>query len=183
MIDTHEKMKNILNPVLAVCAAAVVMVHSVPAQAEDAFEMVIHDSDIYGSRDVEAGNYVLGIERLQTVYRDDRQPNKVRTPALIDLCVAYTMTEQTDKANEACNAATESGWYSGAAYNNRGAFHIANRDYEAAILDFQRAVKAKGAHRIARRNLQRARVRLSQQQNDLKTAAYAIATNMNVTPK
>jgi Tfp pilus assembly protein PilF len=183
MTDTHEKMKSLLNPVLAVCAAAVVMLHGVPAQADDVFEMVIHDSDIYGSRDVEAGDYALGIERLQTVYRDDRQPNKVRTPVLIDLCVAYTMTEQADKANEACNAATESGWYSGAAYNNRGAFHIANGDYEAAILDFQRAVKARDAHRIAERNLQLAQVRLRQQQNALQTAAYAVAINTNVTPK
>ena len=88
--------------------------------------------------------------------------------------VAYTMNEQLDEAREACDAAVASGWNSGLAYNNRGAFHIAMGDYEAAIRDFQTAIDAHGADRLAERNLQRAQVRLSQHR-ELATPGYVVA--------
>jgi len=166
----------------AVCAAALAMVQSVTTQAEDAFEMMVHESDVYGARDIEAGNYSQGIERLLTRQGGDRQPNRMKSSVAIDLCVAYTMADQMDNAREACNKAVEIGWNSGLAHNNRGAFHIASGNYTAAIKDFQLAIRGNGADPVASRNLERAQVKLAQQQ-ELGTSGYTVAKHTEVTPR
>jgi tetratricopeptide (TPR) repeat protein len=182
MNEINDKSKHGRRLMLAFCAAALAMVQSVTTQAEDKFEMMVHETDLYGARDIETGDYDVGIERLLIRKGGPGQPLRVSSAVSIDLCVAYTMTEQMNKAKEACDEAVESGWYSGLAYNNRGAFHIASGNYEAAIRDFQSATEGNGADKIASRNLQRAQVQLSQQRA-LGTSAYTVAKHVEVDPQ
>jgi len=147
-------------PFLAICIA--VMAFAQVGYAEDGkkFQALIHDKNLYGVEDVENGRYEVGIARLAKRVESSRGPYSTRVPALIDLCVAYTMTEQFDKARESCDRAVDSGWYSGHAYNNRGTYNIAIGDYEAAIRDFQSAIEGRGADDVARGNLEYAQERL-----------------------
>jgi tetratricopeptide (TPR) repeat protein len=137
------------------------------AEEDMQFQALLHDKDIYGAEDIADGRYELGIERLARRVDNTRGPFTTRVPALIDLCVAYTMTEQFDKAEQACDEAVDSGWYSGYAYNNRGTYNIAIGNYAAAVRDFQAAIDARGADDIARANLANAQERLLAQQQEL----------------
>ena len=131
------------------------------AHAEQAFEMMTHPAEVYGVQNIVNGEVNKGVERLETRLGSDHQPQSVRAPVLIDLCVGYTMLKDFEKASEACNQAVDIGWYSGMAYNNRGVLKIAQGDYEAAIKDFSRAIEKSGADRIAGRNRDHAVERLA----------------------
>jgi Flp pilus assembly protein TadD len=157
---------------LAILAASLVLGQAALADetkpyGKKQFQAVLHDADIYGVDDIEAGRYGIGIDRLSA--RTDRQPHSTRVPALIDLCAAYTMVGELEKAEDACDAAVESGWYSGHAFNNRGTYHIATGNYEAAVRDFQAAVDGRGAERIARTNLEFAQERLVAQRQSAES--------------
>ena len=152
--------------VLVTCACALTMA-SAAADEGRKFQTVLHESNVYGSDDVAEGRYEKGIERLSTRARSETTAHSLRVPALIDLCVAYTMTQQLEKAEETCNKAVDSGWYSGYAYNNRGAYNISIGNYEAAIRDFEAAIEGRGADRIARQNLELAQQRLLAMQEEI----------------
>lgn len=87
--------------------------------------------------------------------------SSVQAPVLIDLCAAYIMTNELNKAVAVCNKAAGSKWYSSLAYNNRGVLNIALGRYEEAVSDFERALRAGGSQAIAQRNLARAQERLA----------------------
>ena len=161
-------------------AAAALAVAQVALAEESRFQTVIHDKDLYGAEDIEEGRYEAGIEKLSKRVDGARQPHATRVPALIDLCAAYTMTQQHEKAQETCNQAVESGWYSGHAYNNRGAYNVSIGNYEAAIRDFQMAIEGRGAERAARSNLEQAQRQLVAQQKALE-AARIVASSDNDT--
>ena len=147
---------------LTLFAASLVFGQASLADDTKRFQAVLHDAEVYGAEDIAAGRYGIGIERLSA--RTEKQPHAKRVPALIDLCAAYTMVGELDNAEKACDAAVDSGWYSGHAYNNRGTYHIATGNYEAAVSDFQAAVDGRGADREARANLEFAQERLVAQQ-------------------
>lgn len=163
-------------PLLAICMAIVSFAQTALAEDGKKFQALLHDKNVYGAEDVEEGRYELGIERLSKRVEGSRGPHKTRVPALIDLCVAYTMTEQFDKAQDTCNQAVDSGWYSGYAYNNRGTYNIAIGDYEAAIRDFQSAIDGNGADTIARANLEYAQERLVAMQKELEGVKFVART-------
>ena len=119
------------------------------------FEVMVHRADVYGARDIEAGDFAKGVERLLARLGTEAQPYSRRTPILIDLCVGYTMLEAYDEATRYCDDAVSAGWYAGLALNNRGALKIAKGEYESAIDDFSAALRANGADAMATRNLQR----------------------------
>ena len=132
-----------------------------PTQATEPFEVMMHKDDVYGARAIEAGDYALGIERLRNRLDDGAQSNSVRSPIVIDLCAGYTMLKNFEEATYYCDEAIEMGWSSGLAHNNRGALNIAKGDYTMAIQDFQAAIAASGADKVARRNLQRVDARMA----------------------
>lgn len=151
-----------LDSLLAV-AILLVLITS-PVQAESRFELVTHPADVYGANDVANGEIEKGIQRLNKMLGSDRQAHSVRVPILIDLCVAYTMLKDFDAATEACDAAVETGWFAGLAYNNRGVLNVAKGDYQAAQSDFESAISKRGADKLARRNLDRTIERVARQQ-------------------
>lgn len=142
-----------------ICASTLFAAAAVAEEGKQ-FKALLHDKGTYGSDDVAAGRYAQGIEKLSVRANNDRTAHSMRVPALIDLCAAYTMTRDLEKAKEACDKAVDSGWYSGHAYNNRGALNIAVGNYEAAIRDFQAAIAGRGADQVARTNLRFAEERL-----------------------
>jgi hypothetical protein len=150
------------------CFITIAFLFCVPAQASGPIEVMLHDNDVYGARDIEAGNYEKGVRHLLTRLGDESKAASVRTPVVIDLCAGYTMLKDFDAAMQYCDSAVNSGWSTGLALNNRGALHVAKGDYASAIRDFQAAIESRGADRIARRNLDRivARVAEMLQQNN-----------------
>lgn len=179
MISASESLKTKDRLTLAAAAAATALALAATAHAGDEFEMMVHKDDVYGARAVEAGDFEKAIQRLERRLGDDgRQSNSIRSPVLIDLCVAYTMAGRVRDAETACDAAVETGWSSGLAYNNRGVLHVARGNYTAALQDFERAVEAHGADTLARRNLDRVRTviaRNSQQPDGTPQIAVAQA--------
>jgi Flp pilus assembly protein TadD len=129
--------------------------------AGEPFEVMMHEKQVDGAQHIEAGEYAEGVERLIARLGSRKQPISVRAPILVDLCAGYTMLEAFETATRYCDEAIELGWYSGIAYNNRGALNIAKGDYASAVRDFQAAVDSKGADALARRNLLRAQQRVA----------------------
>ena len=165
----------------AICMTAMAFAQAAQAEDDKKFQALLHDKNLYGAEDIEEGRYELGIERLSKRVESGRGPYATRVPALIDLCVAYTMTEQFDKARETCDQAVESGWYSGHAYNNRGTYNIAIGNYDAAIRDFQSAIDGHGADSVARANLEYAQERLVAMQKELDGVKF-VARSVDADP-
>jgi len=141
-------------------------------RAAEPFEVMMHQDDVNGARDIEAGDYAKGVERLLTRLGGEKQSYSVRTPIVIDLCAGYTLLEDFDEATRYCDDAVAAGWYSGLALNNRGALKIAKGDYESAIDDFVAALRANGADAMARRNLQRTLAKMAAM-TDARNASLA----------
>ena len=147
------------------------------AQAAGPVELVLHEKEIFGARYIEDGQYQKGIERIKARLQDSSDAYSVETPKLIGLCVGYTMSGQTAAAGEYCDKAVEQGWYEGIAYNNRGALHFSLGNYAAAISDFQAALLHIGASGEARRNLERAQLKLAQRQQGINDQSLALTIN------
>jgi tetratricopeptide (TPR) repeat protein len=86
---------------------------------------------------LEKGNYELAIERLELRTSHDT-PNIENQ--LTNLCTAYVVTREYDKARDACNRAIAAeGDFVGTAYNSRAVLHALTGDYLAALVDFEYA--------------------------------------------
>ena len=169
-----ENLALSLRRLTTVGIAALTIINTAPTLGADKFQTLLHDSDVYGASEIAEGKYELGIKRLNSRLTKSTGPSSVRAPVLIDLCAAYTVTRQLDKAKDACDQAIELGWYSGVAYNNRGTYHIAKGNLVAASEDFRRAIKGRGADDIAKDNLALVRVRI-QAKADLVKPQNAMA--------
>ena len=99
------------------------------ADDDAAFQTVMHARDFPGAIDIEQGRFERGIARLEARLANGRLSHSVRVPLQIDLCAAYTVNGQLDKAETVCNQAVDSGWYSGMALNNRGDPQIAKGNH------------------------------------------------------
>ena len=144
----------------------------------DPVEVMLHEDDVVGADDIEAGNYAQGVERLLARVSVGTLSHAARTPMIVDLCAGYTMLEDFEAAEAYCDKAVQSGWSAGLALNNRGALHVAKGDYESAIRDFQAAIDAHGAERIARRNLQRIQVKVAALRKLNDTAVAYVAPDV-----
>ncbi|MGI9341343.1 MAG: hypothetical protein ACR2QV_00730 [Gammaproteobacteria bacterium] len=158
-MNTKRWITGLLHGLLLICSTPVVL-------ADGPLELVTHDSDVYGIRAVQDGDYEKGIEQLKGQLGHARMAHGKRTPVLIDLCVAYTMVRDFEAADEYCNQAVDAGWYQGLALNNRGVMKMAQGDYEDAIADFQAATETRGATAVSKRNLARAQQTLAARRDE-----------------
>lgn len=165
--DNRKGSMNIFLGLTAVLAAI-----SLVANAGEPFELMTHHTYVSGKEEVDTGKYEAGIAKLEKKLTK-ALPHSLKTPALIDLCVAYTIQREIDQATVVCDKAMESGWYSGLAYNNRGVLQIAKGNYEQAIRDFEEAIRHSGADAMAKRNLGRAQARLAEVRSREQNTAVA----------
>jgi tetratricopeptide (TPR) repeat protein len=153
------------NPLAGVfwCVVALVIVMVTPvANAEGPFEISMHDVEVYGTRDLESGNYERAIERLERALARTGTASSRRAPLLTNLCVAYTMTRNLEAAEKYCDEAVDTHRDLGLAYNNRGVASIARGDYVSACADFAAALDERGGGgSVKRNNLHRCVDRLS----------------------
>lgn len=182
MRNSHTRNRFSPGTMIAIAVFAATAMQVANAEDDRKFQALLHETTVHGAEDVQEGRYDVGIERLSRRVENVRAPHTTRVPALIDLCVAYTMTGQFEKAAETCNEAVESGWYSGYAYNNRGTYNIAVGDYEAAIRDFQSAIDGRGADDIARANLEFAQERLVARQKAADEVTFVARNVEDIEP-
>jgi len=129
------------------------------ALAGEPFALQTHKTEVYGTRDLESGDYDKAIIKLERWHRWAGNSQQLRAPVLINLCVAYTAKREFAAAEAFCDAAVENGRTLAVAYNNRGVMNAGRGDYLAAVADFESA-RNSGAQHIARDNLLLARTRL-----------------------
>lgn len=122
--------------VVAIAAAAALLLPR--AAAADRYELQVHDDEVYGKYALLEGDIDTSIARLERRLARTRSHRNL-APVLINLCAAYTMKRDFEKAEERCDAAIDNGWSVAMAYNNRGIMNVAQRDYLAAVDDFESA--------------------------------------------
>ncbi len=150
-------MRNLLKTLALI--GAVAGTTSLPVVAEaldysDALEIRTADVEVWGTREVESGDYHKGIEKLKTRLNPSGVSN-FQAPILINLCVAYTATHDYENATRFCNRAIDNGYNLGLAYNNRGVLHYLTGNVDASIADFEKAGELARRYGIAKRNLAR----------------------------
>ena len=135
-------------------AAAVIALAGVlsPAYAAQNLQLKTSNREVYGTREVESGDYAAGIEKLEvalarTVTRHNR------APILNNLCVAYVATRDMESAGTYCQLAVENGRNLDLAYNNRGVMNYVAGNIEASMQDFDLAVKLGLGYGVATKNL------------------------------
>lgn len=102
-----------------------------------AYEVHILKGDGSESKNLEKGRYEVAIERLERRVMHDSPNLDIH---LTNLCTAYVVTRQFDKAAETCNRAIDvQGEFVGTAYNSRGVLNALSGDYVAALADFEAA--------------------------------------------
>jgi tetratricopeptide (TPR) repeat protein len=123
-----------------------------PAYGAQHLQLKTDDREVYGTREIESGDYVAGIEKLEvalarTVTRYDR------APILNNLCVAYVATRDLETAATFCQKAVDNGYNLDLAYNNRGVMNYVAGNIQASIQDFDLAAKLGLGYGVATRNL------------------------------
>lgn len=147
---TRPRNNNILSTTAALLIALAFPVGS--ASAATGLQLKTDDREVYGTREVEAGDYAAGIAKLETALK--RTGTRLeKAPILNNLCVAYVATGELEKANSYCQMAVEDGYDLDLAYNNRGVMNYAAGDVEASIRDFDLAVKLGHGYGVATKNL------------------------------
>ena len=115
-------------------ATAAMLALSLSASAYEVQFLFGQDSE---ARALEKGNYELAIERLE---RRSKHKNRNIDIQLTNLCTAYVVTSQYDKARDVCDrAVAANGDYLGTAYNSRAVLNALTGDYIAALVDFEKA--------------------------------------------
>jgi len=148
-------------------AAITIGLFTAPATAEEvAFKLQTTDRAMYGTRQVDDGEFAAGAQRLERMLSLAGSSRSLRQPALNDLCVAYTMLRDFEAAQARCEASVENGRDTGRALNNRGVMRIAAGDYEGGVQDFAAALEAGGARAAASENLMRAQQRVAEMRAD-----------------
>ncbi len=150
-------MRNILKTLALIVVVAGTTSLPVVAAAQnysDALEIRTSDQEVWGTREVESGDYAKGIEKLKTRLNPSGVSN-FQAPILINLCVAYTATHDYENATRFCNRAIDNGSNLGLAYNNRGVLHYLTGNVDASIADFEKAGELVLRYGIAKRNLAR----------------------------
>lgn len=150
-ISSSTLCRNTHGSIFCIAAALALLVPCIAAA--DRYELRLHDSNVYGKYALLEGKVDLSIERLERQLARTRSHRNL-APVLINLCAAYTMQGDFDKAKDRCDAAIENGWSVPMAYNNRGVMNVAKGDYLAAVDDFEMAVAKRNATWINRHLVQ-----------------------------
>ncbi|NIL93034.1 MAG: hypothetical protein GTO71_00995 [Woeseiaceae bacterium] len=102
-----------------------------------AYEVRVMTGEGSESKALDRGDYDLAIERLELRTKSDSPTIDIQ---LTNLCTAYVVTSQFDKARDVCDRAIEAdGDFVGTAYNSRGVLNALTGDYIAALDDFAMA--------------------------------------------
>ncbi|MFW2403399.1 MAG: hypothetical protein ACN4GT_01450 [Gammaproteobacteria bacterium] len=152
--------------IIAIAGAAILLMPG--TAAADRYELQVHDDEVYGKYALLEGEFDLSIDRLERRLARTRSHRNL-APVLINLCAAYTMKRDFEKAQERCDAAIDNGWSVSMAYNNRGIMNIARGDYLAAIDDFE-AAKNQGSTTWVRRHLAQATGRIEAMEAETQLA-------------
>jgi tetratricopeptide (TPR) repeat protein len=113
-----------------------------------AYEVNILDGNGAEAKALNNGEYELAIERLE---RRLLYGNRDRDIRLTNLCTAYVVTGEYEKATKVCDEAVEeNGDYVGVAFNSRGVLNAMLGDYISALADFEQAGK-KSNYPVVRR--------------------------------
>lgn len=115
-------------------AAVAVLAFSIPAVA---YEVNVLSGSGSQSKAMNNGDYTLAIERLEIRLQHKTANSDVQ---LTNLCTAYVVTKQIDKAIEACDRAVAAdGKFVGTAFNSRGVLNAMQGDLISALADFEKA--------------------------------------------
>jgi tetratricopeptide (TPR) repeat protein len=102
-----------------------------------AYEVRVLTGNGSESKALDNGDYDLAIKRLELRTKNDSRTIDIQ---LTNLCTAYVVTSQFDKARLTCDRAVEAkGDFVGTAYNSRGVLNALTGDYIAALNDFEMA--------------------------------------------
>ena len=124
------------------------------ASAAEGLQLKTSDREVYGTREIESGDYAAGIEKLELAL-ERTVTRRGKAPILNNLCVAYVATRDLESANTYCQMAVDNGYNLDLAYNNRGVMNYSAGNVEASIRDFDLANKLALGYGIAGKNLAR----------------------------
>lgn len=130
-------MRTIYRTTRALLAAAALLAVSLTAAA---YEVHVLKGQGAEHKAMDRGDYAVAIERLE---RRIAHENRYSDIHYTNLCTAYVVTRQFEKAGPICDRAVDAeGDYVGTAYNSRGVLHALQGDYFAAMEDFKEASDA-----------------------------------------
>ena len=110
-----------------------------------AYEVHILEGRGSESRTLEKGRYDLAIERLEQRLQYESSNRDIK---LTNLCTAYVVVGDYEKATPVCNEAIEAnGEFVGAAYNSRGVLNALTGDFISALADFEEAADTRNYKR------------------------------------
>ena len=164
-LTVNDSMRTILGRTLA--TAAVIPLITATAAAES-WELRPAAAPSPGSAEIEAGRPDDAIRILIPAL--EAATARSRLAILENLCVAYALKQEYDKAMRFCNRAAADGAASATTLNNRGVVRAVSGDHRGAIRDFQRAgclrdcgidCDTSGVRAALRRNLARLNERQS----------------------
>ena len=164
--------KNI-NTMFAIITGVFLMTAVQAPVAAESWELRTAAQEVRGTRDIEAGRLDEGIRVSKLYYTST--PLAHKAAILTNLCLAYTLKRSYEAAMEYCDRAVAHRRGGREAYNNRGVLHAILGNYAAATSDFRKAgclddcpnnLAAKGNRRmdVAKRNLNRAEIKLASQE-------------------
>jgi tetratricopeptide (TPR) repeat protein len=141
--------------ILAASVLAALSTGLTTANAAEPMRLKTSDREVYGTRDIESGQYVAGIEKLEIALA--RSATRLdRGPVLNNLCVAYVAIAEYDSASTYCDLAVETGYDLDVAYNNRGVLNYTVGNVEDGIRDLEFATKLAKGYGVSKGNLARA---------------------------
>lgn len=127
-------MKNIIRTSQILLATVVLLAASLSASAYEVHILTGQGSE---SKILDKGDYELAIERLELRIQRETTHSDIQ---LTNLCTAYVVTGQLDRATDVCDQAVAAdGDHVGTAFNSRGVLKALQRDYIAAMEDFRQA--------------------------------------------
>lgn len=142
-----------------------------------AYEVQVLTGDGSESKMMDKGKYDVAIKRLERRTQHDSPTIDIQ---LTNLCTAYVVTGEFDKARETCNRAVEKkGDFVGTAYNSRGVLNALTGDYIAANADFEQA-ENKANYPVARTDfgdMAPSRDRFGTQQDKIEDSMKLAAQN------
>lgn len=141
--------------------------------AADNYQLQTSESEVYGTRTIERGEFERGAEQLNVALSVAGDARVLRAPVLNNLCVAYTMKGQLEQADAFCNDYVANGRELDLAYNNLGVLAIAQGNLPAAISSFEAAIRENSSDQIARQNLRRAQQQLASLEGSKEQLASA----------
>ncbi len=159
--------------VTAACAA-----FALAAQAGEPLVFQLHWVKTSGVRDIEAGRYEQGVQRLEARLAESTAWPANRAPAFIALCTGYAMLNRLDDAANACDAAIRTERDTDLAYSNRGIVNMMRGRHKAALQDFDAALHRNAPNKVTRENKRLAMERIVA--IDWQRKRAAVAGNMDI---